>query len=96
MFASIRMYDGVTDVAAVGKGAEAKIFPILKSHEGFVSYNLVSAGTDSVISVSVYDTRDQAEAASNAIREVVQGTLGTLMPNPPKTVVGEVISHLGK
>ncbi len=44
MFASIRTYEGVTDVAAVARGAEANIFPLLEKSDGFISYTLVKAG----------------------------------------------------
>jgi hypothetical protein len=30
------------------------------------------------------------------IRQVVKDTMSSLMPNPPKAIVGEVISYLGK
>jgi hypothetical protein len=94
MFASIRTYEGVTDVAAVGSGAETQIFPILEKSEGFISYVLVKGGHDSVVSVSLFDTHEQAAEANKAIRELVQGDFGHLMPHPPKAIVGEVISHL--
>jgi hypothetical protein len=96
MFASIRTYEGVTDVAAVGNGAETQIFPLLENSEGFISYTLVKGGHDSVISVSLFDTHEQAAEANKAIRELVQGNFGHLMPHPPKAIVGEVIGHLKK
>jgi hypothetical protein len=64
MFASIRIYDGVTDVAKVGHGVEKLVLPVLKEQEGFVSYKLVSTGVDSIISISVFNTSEQAEAAN--------------------------------
>jgi hypothetical protein len=94
MFASIRTYEGVTDVAAVGEGAETHIFPVLEKSEGFISYLLIKGGHDSVISVSLFETHEQAAEANKAVRELVQGDFRHLMPHPPKAIVGEVIGHL--
>jgi hypothetical protein len=96
MFASIRIYDGVTDVAKVGHAVEKLVLPILKEQEGFVSYKLVTTGVDSIISISVFDTSDQADAANSIIRKIVKDSMRSLLPYPPKAVVGEVISYLEK
>jgi hypothetical protein len=94
MFASIRTYEGVTDVAEVARGAKKNIFSLLEKSDGFISYMLVKTGHDSVVSISLFDTQDQATEANLAIREMVRGELSHLMPHPPKAVVGEVIGHL--
>jgi hypothetical protein len=96
MFASIRTYEGVTDVAAVADGAKTNISSILEKSDGFISYTLVKAGHDSVVSISFFETYDQAAEANQAIRELVRGELNHLMPHPPKAIVGEVIGHLKK
>jgi hypothetical protein len=96
MFASIRIYDSVSDVSKVAQGVEKLVIPILKEQEGFISYNLVAAGIDSVISISTFETFEQAEDANTVIRQVVKDTMSSLMPNPPKAIVGEVISYRGK
>jgi len=96
MFASIRTYEGVTDVAKVGQGVEKLILPILKERTGFISYNLVNTGNNTVMSISIFDTHDQAEAANTELRELVRSAMSSVMPYPPKAVIGEVISHLGQ
>ncbi len=58
--------------------------------------NLVAAGIDSVISISTFETFAQAEDANTVIRQIVKDTMSSLIPNPPKAIVGEVISYLGK
>ena len=50
----------------------------------------------SLTSVSVFNTRKQAETANSAVRELVQEVFKELLPNPPAVVVGEVVRHLEK
>jgi hypothetical protein len=37
MFASIRTYKGIGDVAAIRSGARKSLYPLLKKQSGFVS-----------------------------------------------------------
>jgi hypothetical protein len=96
MFASIRSYNGVGDIAAIRSGARKSLYPLLRKQAGFVSYSLIDAGSGSLTSVSVFNTRKQAEAANSAVRELVQDIFKELLPNPPAVVVGEVVGHLEK
>jgi heme-degrading monooxygenase HmoA len=43
--------------------AEAGAFPMYRGQPGFVGYGLIKTGEDSGISLSVWQTREQAEAA---------------------------------
>jgi hypothetical protein len=76
--------------------SENEYFLVLEKSDGFISYTLVKAGHDSVVSISFFETYDQAAEANQAIRELVRGELNHLMPHPPKAIVGEVIGHLEK
>jgi hypothetical protein len=96
MFASIRTYNGVGDVAAIRRGARKDLYPLLRKQAGFVSYSLIDAGGGSLTSISVFNTRKQAEAANTAVRELVQQAFKELLPTPPAVVVGEVVGHLAK
>jgi siroheme synthase len=62
-------------------------------------YNVRRLSADSrrhrqLTSISVFNTRKQAEAANTAVRELVQQTFKELLPTPPVVVVGEVVGHL--
>ena len=96
MFASIRTYNGVGDVAAIRRGARKDLYPLLRKQAGFVSYSLIDVGSGSLTSISVFNTRKQAEAANAAVRELVQQAFKELLPAPPAVVVGEVVGHLAK
>ena len=69
---------------------------MLRKQAGFVSYSLIDAGDGSLASISVFNTRKQAEAANTAVRELVQQTFKEPLPTPPVVVVGEVVGHLAK
>ena len=96
MFASIRTYNGVGDVAAIRRGARKDLYPLLRKQAGFVSHSLIDAGDGSLASISVFNTRKQAEAANTAIRELVQQAFRELLPTPPTVVVGQLVGHLAK
>jgi hypothetical protein len=96
MFASIRTYNGVGDVAALRSGARKSLYPLLKKQSGFVSYSLIDTGGGSITSISIFNTRKQAEAANNTVRDLVQEVFKELLPSPPAVVVGEVVGHLQK
>jgi hypothetical protein len=96
MFASVRIYDGVTDIEAVSSAAETRIAPLLQKHDGMVSYTLVSVGHGSVISIGIFETREQAAEANRMVRELAQTEFKHLMPRLPIARVGEIVGHFGK
>lgn len=72
MFATIRKYEGVGNIDVIALAAKEQFFPLFEKLPGFVSYTLVDTGDNSVMSVIIFETRDQAEAANTAVRELVQ------------------------
>jgi bacteriocin-like protein len=46
------------------------------------------------MSVRIFKTREQAEAASAAIRDLVQQVLSQVAPDPATIVIGRVMAHL--
>jgi hypothetical protein len=56
----------------------------------------MDAGDPSLTSISVFNTRKQAEAANTAVRDFVQQAFKELLPTTPAVVVGEVVGHLAK
>jgi hypothetical protein len=83
-------------MAAIRSGARKSLYPLVRKQPGFVSYSLIDAGGGLLTSVSVFNTRKQAEAANGAVRELVQQVFKELPPNPPAVVVGEVVGYLEK
>ncbi|HEX6482399.1 MAG TPA: antibiotic biosynthesis monooxygenase [Ktedonobacteraceae bacterium] len=65
-YARIAVYkvkpDSITVDEAIRR-SQTGMLPIFRSQPGFVSYGQVKAGQDSVISISFWQSREQAEAA---------------------------------
>jgi hypothetical protein len=96
MFVSIRKYDGTGSAADIDRVAQSDLVPVLKAQPGFISYSILDLGTGSVASISIFDTKAQAEGANQSAREAVERVFKDLLPNPPTIIMGEVVSHTGK
>lgn len=81
MFASIRKYEGIGEVSEVALAAKEQIFPLFEKLPGFVSYTLVDTDDKSVTSLTIFETREQLEAANTAMRELVRQVLSHIMPS---------------
>jgi heme-degrading monooxygenase HmoA len=66
MQARIATYSFSGDADALARQAEEGILPILESQPGFQAYS-VAIGDGEVISLSVWDSRADAEAGSKAV-----------------------------
>jgi heme-degrading monooxygenase HmoA len=62
--------DELTDIARDG------MLKIFKDHPGFISYGLADCGDGTVLSISHWETHDEAEAAAGFAREWVAANLG--------------------
>ncbi|GAC1529605.1 MAG: hypothetical protein NVS2B16_36890 [Chloroflexota bacterium] len=71
--------------------AKAGLGSMLKGMQGFQSYNVVKMNDDSAISISVFTTREQTEAAVQQMAGWVKETIAHLVVSAP-THVGEYIS----
>ena len=95
MYALIRQYEGldasVRDEAS--KKANTELRPILAKSPGFVSYELFKpeGKSDSVSSISVFKTRDDAETSAKVAEEWVQKNLPGM--TKPHKVAGELVAH---
>jgi heme-degrading monooxygenase HmoA len=95
MFALIRQYEGLdakTRETATRK-ANDELRPLLTKSPGFVSYELLKPdGTDSAVtSISVFESRAQAEASQTIARDWVRKNLPSM--TPPRNVAGELVAH---
>ena len=93
MFIAIRKYPGCKDVREVNRRVVASLIPSLREFPGYQSYSIVDMGDDSATSISMFDTREQAEDATERAWDIVLRTLSDLLPNPPEVMIGEVLSE---
>ena len=96
MHAIVRRYDGIdtkrTDELTRKVGES--LTPRLSKLPGFSGYFLIEAGNGVMSSVNFFDTSAQADESTRVVAEWLrEEKLETIVPNPPKITVGEVIVH---
>lgn len=92
MFATIRRYQGKKGtIDEAGQRVQHELVPVLTSQPGFVSYTAVHTGNDAVTSVSVFRTREAAEAANRVAAEWVKQNLADHV-GAPEVSWGDVIA----
>ena len=91
MHAVIRRYEGVKSVDEIARRAEQGLQPLIQQMPGYVAYWAIDAGNGVVASLSVFQDRNRAVAATQRVRSWVQEKLAELMPNPPQVTMGEVV-----
>jgi hypothetical protein len=87
----IRQYK--VDPNAVGeivRRAREGFLPLISAAPGFVSYSILDAGADGVITVSSFENQAGAEASVRMAASWVKDNLAALVPNPPQVTSGEV------
>ena len=75
-------------VEEVIRRAQAGMLPTFRSQPGFVGYGLIKTGEDAVISLSLWQTREQADAAVQTAAAWVQENLAEM--------VDSVQNHVGE
>jgi heme-degrading monooxygenase HmoA len=95
MYILIREYDGLdaTSRETATKKANVELRPILAKSPGFVSYELIQpeGKADSVTSISVFNTRTDAEASGKVAEDWVHTNLPSM--TKPRRVSGELVAH---
>jgi hypothetical protein len=96
MYAVVRRYTikpgGVRDLAA---RVEKEFVPIIKGVPGFVSYMYLEGGQewgrDVLSTISVFSSREGAEASVRAAAKWVGENLAEFEPSQPSVTAGEVL-----
>ena len=94
MFATIRRYEDVGNIDVIELAAKEQFFPLFEKLPGFVSHTVVDTGDNTVMSVTIFRTREQAESGNAAVRDLVGQILSHVIPNPATIVLGKVMAHL--
>lgn len=92
VFISIRHYDGIdpADLAEGERVTREGFVPLISASEGFIAYYAVYPTDGSGVTISIYETREQALASNELARDFVQANLLSLLPNPPTVIEGMV------
>lgn len=94
MFIAIRVYRGTSNPEEINRRIVACLVPVLRRMPGFRNYTTVDLSGGTICSVSLFDSRAEADAATAEARGIVQATLTDLVPNPPEVRMGVVMSSV--
>jgi hypothetical protein len=95
MYVTIRKYPVCKDIAEASRIAVTDVLPALRTIAGFRSYLTVDTGNGTAATIGVFDSKEAAENGNQLARTVVMNTaLKDLVPNPPETIMGEVLSGI--
>ena len=98
MYAAIRrlrVQPGVFD--EVVERDESGLVPLLRSAPGFVEFDLVQVAEDVGVSITIFETQEQAEEANRRAADWVKQNIAPLVAGPAESVaVGEMRLRMGK
>ena len=73
---------------------EQRLLPTFAEQPGFVNYGLVDAGDDKVVSISIWQTRDQAEQSATMATNWVKANIADRV-RPLTTQIGDLALFRG-
>ena len=96
MHATIRRFEGVDMTRmneVVGKVNETLI-PQLRELPGFNGYFLIEADNGIQSSLSLFETREQADESTKVVTKWISDeNISRVIPNPPKVTSGKVVAY---
>lgn len=90
MHARMARYTFIGDPQELARKAEATMLPLFEVEPGFQGYSITSSQGE-IISFSVWDTAEQAEAANAVSRDWVADNVGLGQIELKETRVGKVL-----
>jgi len=95
MFISVRKYRLAGDIEELNRRVRDEFVPILKQLPGFRGYHTFDAGGGTIVSISLFDSREAALASNDRAREWVARSIAHLVPDPPEIMGGETGVDVG-
>ena len=94
MFAVIRRYNTHEGSAEkIAQRVRDEFIPLLGKLPGFISYDVVRSADGTLLSTSVFETRQAAEDSNRLASDWVHEHLASLIRTAPVILSGEVIVH---
>jgi hypothetical protein len=92
MYLVIRKFSRMRTVREAARRAESGIGKLMKEASGFRGYYIFDAGDGIAGSVTLFDTREAAEAANEQALAWIHSSLGDLIDRDPEVIVGKVLA----
>jgi hypothetical protein len=94
MFAVIRRYNTIQQsVEKIEQRVRDGFVPLVSRLPGFVSYDVVRATDGTLLSVSVFESRQAAEDSNRLASDWVHDNLASLIRTAPVILAGDVVVH---
>jgi heme-degrading monooxygenase HmoA len=91
MFASIRKYHLKPGAnKELNKAVNESLLPAISSAPGFIAYHGVDSGADEWVSVTIFESREAAEASNLRAADFLHNSVSRLVVSGPEIVVGDV------
>jgi len=92
MFTSIRRYKVTRGaVAELARRVREGFVPLVRQMPGFNSYYLLDGGPDVLITISVFDSADEALASNEGAADWVRNNVLEFTKGMPEVMVGDVL-----
>ena len=91
MFVITRRYKSICSVAEAAKRAEAGLAPMLRAASGFKGYHIIDAGGGIGLSVTMFETREDADRVKDIALDWIKQNQSDLYQGEPEVTAGEVI-----
>jgi hypothetical protein len=92
MYLVIRRFNHISSVAEAARRAESGIGQLLKQCPGFQGYYVFDAGDGIGGSVSLFDSKEAAQAANEKALAWIRGSLVDMIDGEPEVTMGEVLA----
>ena len=93
MFAAVRRYEGITDPDAAAELVDLSFMPLLEHLSGFVAYVWIDAGDGTMASLSIFESKEEADKSVEIAQKWVRDFASELFPNPPRVTEGHVVAR---
>jgi heme-degrading monooxygenase HmoA len=94
MFATIRRYNIAPGSAdTIAQRVNAEFLPKVTQAAGFGAYLVIDPKDGTMVSISVFDSREEAEASTRAATDWVRQSLGSVIKTAPVIISGEVVAQ---
>ena len=94
MHAIIRKFTNVHSVESAARRSKTGIGQILRQSSGFKGYYVLDGGNGVGVSVTLFESRESAEAANEKVLAYLQDSLPDLMLGDPEIISGVVLVNM--